>query len=339
MNTSRIVRFEKFGGPEVLNIEELPVEAPKAGEVLLKVQAIGLNRADALFRSGSYLEQPKFPSRIGVEAAGIVDALGSGVTNVRLGGRVSVAPGQSIGRYGTYGETAIVPAASVIPYPENLTPPEAASVWVQYLTPCFAFVDMAAIQPGQTILITAASGGTGLGSIQMARLLGATVIATTRSAEKEKALRDAGAHHVVVGGNGNLAIRVMEITGGRGADVVFDPVAGGSLPALADSVAWGGQIILYGALDAADTRYPLLTAFARNFSLRTYLLYNYCGLPDLGLHRNEEAFQRAIQFIQRNLAEDKFKPIIAKTFPLSQVREAHQYMESNQQLGKIVLTV
>ena len=158
MNTSRIVRFEKFGGPEVLNIEELPVERPKAGEVQLKVQAIGLNRADALFRSGNYLEQPIFPSRIGVEAAGIVEALGSDVTHVRLGDRVSVTPGQSIGRYGTYGETAIVPAASVIRYPENLTPQEAASVWVQYLTPYFAFVDMLAIQPAQTVLITAASG-------------------------------------------------------------------------------------------------------------------------------------------------------------------------------------
>ena len=339
MNTSKIVRFEKFGGPEVLNIEELPVEPPKAGEVQLKVQAIGLNRADALFRSGNYLEQPKFPSRIGVEAVGVVAAVGSGVTQVRLGDRVSVAPGQSIGRYGTYGETAIVPASSVIPYPENLTPSEAASVWVQYLTPYFAFVDMASIQPGQTVLITAASGGSGLGSIQMARLLGATVIATTRSAEKEKALLEAGAQHVIVTGNKNLALRVMGLTGGKGADVIFDPVAGPSLPSLAEAVAWGGQIILYGALDSVDTPYPLLTAFARNFSLRTYLLYNYCGLPDLRLPRNEEAFQRATKFIRQNLTEGKLKPTIAKTFALGEVREAHRYMESNQQLGKIVLTI
>jgi len=339
MNTSKIVRFEKFGGPEVLNIEELPVEPPKAGEVQLKVQAIGLNRADALFRSGNYLEQPKFPSRIGVEAAGIVEAVGSGVTRVRLGDRVSVAPGQSIGRYGTYGETAIVPAGSVIPYPENLTPSDAASVWVQYLTPYFSFVDMAAIQPGQTVLITAASGGAGLGSIQMARLLGARVIATTRSAEKEKALLDAGAGHVIVTGNANLAARVMEVTSGKGVNLIFDPVAGPSLPALAEAVAWGGQIILYGALDTAETPYPLLTAFARNFSLHTFLLYNYCGLPDLRLPRNEEAFQRAIRFIRQNLAEGKLKPAIAKSFPLGEVREAHRYMESNQQLGKIVLTV
>jgi len=144
---------------------------------------------------------------------------------------------------------------------------------------------------------------------------------------------------VIVAGSDNLVFRVMEITSGKGANVIFDPVAGASLPALAESVAWGGQIVLYGALNAVDTPYPLLTAFARNFSLRAYLLYNYCGLPDLGIPRNEEAFQRGVQFIQRNLAEGKLKPIIAKTLALDQIREAHQYMESNQQLGKIVVMV
>jgi NADPH2:quinone reductase len=98
-----------------------------------------------------------------------------------------------------------------------------------------------------------------------------------------------------------------EITGDKGADVIFDPVAGRSLPALAEAVGWGGQIILYGALGGAETPYPLATAFARNFSLRSYMIYNYCGLPDLGLPRNEEAFGRAVKFIQQNLAEGKLK--------------------------------
>src|SRR5579859_7709207 len=118
--TAKIVRIHELGGPEVLRIEDLPLMDPKAGEVRIKVQAIGLNRAEVMFRTGQYLEQPEFPSRIGVEAAGIVDAVGSGVHNVRIGDKVSVATGQSIGHYGTYGESAIVPAASAIPYPDNL---------------------------------------------------------------------------------------------------------------------------------------------------------------------------------------------------------------------------
>jgi len=116
MNTAKVVRFHQLGGPEVLKIEDLPLESPKAGEVRIRVQAIGLNRAEVMFRTGNYLERPEFPSRIGLEAAGIVDAVGSDVTRVKVGDRVSVATGQSIGRYGTYGESAIVPAASPEPH-------------------------------------------------------------------------------------------------------------------------------------------------------------------------------------------------------------------------------
>src|SRR5215471_683460 len=157
MATARTVCFHQLGGPEVLRIEELPIAEPQPGEVRIKVQAIGLNRAEIMFRTGQYIEQPEFPSRIGIEAAGIVDAVGSGVTNVRMGDKVSVATGQSIGKYGTYAESAIIPAASAIAYPKNLTPEQAASVWVQYLTAYFAFVDLAKVQARQTVLITAAT--------------------------------------------------------------------------------------------------------------------------------------------------------------------------------------
>jgi NADPH:quinone reductase-like Zn-dependent oxidoreductase len=227
---------------------------------------------------------------------------------------------------------------SAIRYPDNLTPEEAASIWVQYLTAYFAFVDLAALKPGISVLITAATGGAGLGAIQMARVLGATIIATTRSTEKKQALLDAGAHHVIITEKEPLSARVKEITKDKGADVIFDPIAGATLPVLAEAVAWGGKIILYGALDGAETIYPLGTAFARNFSLHAYNLYNYSGLPTIGLSRNEEAFSRALKFILQHLAAGTLKPIIAKSFPLSQIQAAHSYMESNQQLGKIVVT-
>ena len=339
MDTARTVRFGRLGGPEVLQIEDLPIVEPKSGEVRIRVQAIGLNRAEIMFRTGQYLEQPKFPSRIGLEAAGIVEAIGAGVTKVRIGDKVSVATGQSIAKYGTYGETAIVPASSAISYPDNLTPEEAASVWVQYLTAYFAFVDLAKIQPGQSVLITAATGGAGLGAIEVARLLGAVAIATTRSASKQQALLDSGADHVIVTSKEDLGSRVKEITGGRGADLIFDPIAGDTLPTLAEAVAWGGQIILYGALGGTNVPYPLFAAFARNFTLRSYIIYSFCGLETLGLRRNEEAFARAVQFINENLASGKLKPAIAKIFPLSEIQETHRYMESNQQLGKIVIKV
>jgi NADPH:quinone reductase-like Zn-dependent oxidoreductase len=337
VKTAKIVRFKALGGPEVLEVEDLPLPTPGTGEVRLKVEAIGLNRAEVMFRTGYYLEQPAFPSRIGVEAAGIVEAVGPDVTNVRVGDKVAIASGQSIGRYGTYGESAIALAASLVKYPVNITPAEAASAWIQYLTAYFAFVDLAALKPGQSVLITAATGGAGLGAIQIAKLLGATTIATTRTQGKKHALAEAGADHVIVTGHEDLTARVKQVTGGKGADLIFDPVAGQTLPALAETVAWGGQIILYGALGGAETPYPLWAGFTRNFSLRTYMIYNYCGLATLGLPRNQEAYQRAVTFINENLATEKLKPVIAKTFPLSQIREAHRYLESNQQLGKIVV--
>ena len=182
---AKVVRFSQTGPADVLQIEDLPLPQPKQGEIRIKVQAIGLNRADVMFRTGQYLEQPQFPSRVGIEAAGIVDAVGAGVTSVRVGDKVSVAPGQAIGDYGTCGETALVPAASALPYPGNLTPEEAASLWVQYLTAYFAFVDVAGVKPGQSVLVTAATGGAGSGAIQIAKLLGASVIATTRSVSKK----------------------------------------------------------------------------------------------------------------------------------------------------------
>lgn len=339
MATAKIVRFHELGSADVLQIEDLPVENPGPGEVRLKVEAIGLNRAEVMFRTGQYVEQPEFPSRIGIEATGVVDAVGEGVAHVKVGDRVSVVPGQSIGKYGTYGESAIVPAKSALPYPENLTPIEGAAIWVQYLTAYFAFVDLGDLQPGQNVLITAASSSAGLAAIELARLMGAKSIATTRTSAKKQALLDAGADAVIVTDEEKLGERVQEITAGKGAELIYDPIVGDTLPALADAVAWGGQIILYGALGGVAPVYPLFTAFAKNFSLRTYMIYNFVGLPSIGLQRNEEAFARGFKTLSEALEAGKLKPVIAKTFPLEQIREAHRYMESNQQLGKIVVTV
>jgi NADPH2:quinone reductase len=136
-----------------------------------------------------------------------------------------------------------------------------------------------------------------------------------------------------------LLARITEITQGYGTNLIFDPIAGATLPLLAEAVSFGGQIILYGALGGVETPYPLWTAFTRSFTLRAYTVYNYCGLASLGLPRNEEAFARAVDFIRSNLAAGKLKPVIAKIFPLGEICEAHRYMESNRQLGKIVISI
>ena len=336
---AKAVIFHALGGPEVLKIEDVPVVEPNAGEVRIKVQAIGLNRAEAMFRRGQYMEQPTFPARIGTEASGIVDAVGAGVTNVAIGDRVSVVAGQSMSAYGVYGEYATLPAASVAHYPENLSPTQGAAIWVQYLTTYFAFVDVGNLQAGQHVLITAASSSTGQSAIEMARLLGAKSIAVTRTAAKKAALLDAGADYVIVTEEENLPQRVLEITGGKGAELIYDPVAGDTLSDLAESAALNGKILIYGSLNDKPMLYPLWTAFRRGFTLQTYMIYSYVGYPSMGIPRNEAAFARGIKFVSENLKTGALKPVIAKTFPLDQIQEAHRYLESNQQIGKIVVTV
>ena len=339
MSTTKIVRFHELGSADVLKIEEVPLEEPKADEVRLKVEAIGLNRAEVAYRQGQYMEQPQFPSRIGVEAAGTVEAVGANVTNVKIGDRVGVIASFSQNQYGTYGETIILPAIALVPTPENVTHIEAAASWVQYLTGYFALVDVGKVQAGQHILITAASSSTGFAAIELVKLLGAKSIATTRTAAKKQDLLDAGADYVIVTQEENIAERVMEITNGKGAELIYDPIAGSTLETLAPAAAIGGTILLYGFLDSSPTVYPLMTAFARNFLLRTYAVYSFIGAPGFGIPRNEEAFARGVKFISDHLASGTLKPKIAKTFPFSEIQDAHRFMESNQQSGKIVVTV
>ncbi|MCZ6731253.1 MAG: alcohol dehydrogenase catalytic domain-containing protein, partial [Gammaproteobacteria bacterium] len=176
----KIVRFHETGGAEVLKLEDLPLAEPGEGEVRLKVEAIGLNRADVMFRQGQYLQNPKPPSRLGYEAAGTIDAVGPGVSGVQKGDRVSTIPSFSMGEYGVYGESAIVPVYAVARYPNNLSAVEGAAIWMQYLTVFGALIEFGQLKKDDSVLITAASSSVGLAAIQITKAAGALAIATTR---------------------------------------------------------------------------------------------------------------------------------------------------------------
>jgi NADPH2:quinone reductase len=334
-----IITFSKIGGPEVLQFEQVPTLEPGPGEVRIKMKAIGINRAESMYRQAQYVVEPKLPSRIGVEGVGIVERIGAGVTQVQIGDHVAMMPSQSMNDYATYGDAAIFPADSVVKYPENVSPTIAAASFVQYLTTYFAFVEIGKVQPGHHVLLTAASGGVGAAGIEILHLLGAKAIATTRTSAKRQSLLDLGADEVIVTEEEDLSERVMQITNGKGAELIFDAIAGATIDALAASVAWGGKIIIYGALDENPTVYPLFPAFFRNFSLESYMIYNFTGYPALGMPRNEAAYQRGVDFVVKALSEGKLNPVIAKTFPLDEIVEAVRYLESNQQVGKVVVTV
>ena len=336
---AKIVRFHKLGKPDVLQLEDLPPGTLGNGEVRLKVEAIGLNRAEILFRQGKYLEEPDLPSRLGYEATGVIDAVGEGVTAVKVGDRVSTIPAFSMRQYGVYGDSAVVPALATTPYPPNLTPAESAASWMQYLTGYFALFELGHLQAGQYVLIMAATSSTGYAAIQMANAKGVISIATTRKQAKKQNLLDAGAHHVVVTEEEDLVDRVMGITKGKGAEVIYDPIAGPGLVDLAEAVTVRGTIIVYGALSPEPTVFPVYPAFIKSFRFYVYKIFDFTGNPALQLPRHEETFNRGKSYVYEALATEKFKPIIDRTFPLRDIAEAHRYMESNQQNGKIVVTV
>ncbi len=327
----RIVRFHKTGDAEVLELEDMSLTEPGKGEVRLRVEAIGLNRAEVLFRQGLYLENPQLPSRIGYEAAGVVDAVGPGVTGVRVGDRVSTIPSFSMGNYGVYGESAIVPVHAVAAYPENLSAVEGAAIWMQYLTAFGALVAIGNLAAPQTVLITAASSSVGLAAIQIVRKIGARAVATTRGPSKKPFLLEAGADDVIVTDEEDLTLRTRDLTAGSGADIIFDPVAGPFLEKLAQAAAPGAIIFEYGALSLAPTPYPLFEALGKGLTVRGYTLFEIVKQPDV--------LAAGKQFVREGLISGELKPVIDSTFSLDDISTAHRHMEANRQKGKIVVTV
>ncbi len=328
----RIVRFHELGQPDVLKLEELPLVAPGEAEVRVKVEAIGLNRAEVVFRKGQYIETPTLPSQLGYEAAGIVDAVGTGVTDFKVGDRVSSIPSFSMVDYGVYGESAILPVTAVAHYPDKLSAAEGAAIWMQYITAYGALIEYGKMKKDDVVLITAASSSVGLAAIQLTKAIGGLAIATTRGADKKSFLLDAGADHVIVTDEENIAERVMEITSGAGANLTFDPVGGPTLLDLADAAAKGAIIYEYGALSPEPTPFPLFPALVKGLTIRGYTLFEITQSPEL--------CERAREYVFNLLESGDLKPIIDEhRFSLDEIVEAHRFMETNKQKGKIVVTV
>jgi NADPH:quinone reductase-like Zn-dependent oxidoreductase len=329
--TAKIVRFHSVGGPEVLKIEDEAIPEPGKGEVRLDVKAIGLNRAEVMFRQGRYLESPVFPSKNGYEAAGIVTAVGPGVDKSWLGKRASTVPAFLLTSYGVYGEVAIIPASALAVYPDKLTPEQGTSIWMQYLTAYGALINLARITKDDFVIITAASSSVGIAAIEMANAEGAVSIATTRTSKKKETLLEVGAKHVIATAEEDFNARVSAITGGKGARVIFDPIGGKGIEQLAQAASMGGSIYEYGALAAEPTPFPLFAALGKGLTVRGYTLREV--FADATLKAKAE------KYVFDHLEAGDFKPRIDRVFPFAQIVEAHRYMESNEQIGKIVVTI
>ncbi|MBV2152895.1 zinc-dependent alcohol dehydrogenase family protein [Kitasatospora sp. SUK 42] len=327
---SKAVLFDEIGGPEVLRLEKVALADPGAGEVLVRIDAIGLNRAEALFRSGGYWYDATLPgSRLGAEAAGEVVALGPEVDGFAPGDAVSVlATGTGMSHAGVYGDHVVVPATTLLRRPADMDAVTGAAVWLSYLTAYGALVEVGRIAPGDHVVITAASSSVGVAAIQIVTALGGVPVAVTRTEAKADRLRAVGAAHVVVADGGpELVAKVREVTGDAGARIVFDPVAGPGLADLATLVARGGVLIVYGWLDPRPAPLPM------NWPL------NVWGYALSALVADPEALRRGQDFVHAGLRAGTLAPLIDRTFDLEEIVDAHRHMEANGQVGKIVVTV
>lgn len=328
---SRIVRFTAAGGPEVLEFEDVVIPEAGPGEVRIQVKAIGINRAEAMFREDAYIESPNFPARLGYEAVGVIDSIGERVSGFEVGDVVNTIPAFSMNQYGMYGEVVLAPIHAVVRHPPSLTHAEAASIWMMFVTAYGALIDYARITRHDFVLIPAASSSVGLAAIQLTNLVGATPIALTRTSAKRQRLLDAGAKHVIATQEQDLVAEVLKITDGKGARVVFDPVGGSTFLRLMEVLSVEGIILLYGALSDEATSIPVLDFLAKRQTIRAHNIWTTSGDP---------ARQKAaVDYILRGLASGQLKPVIDRVFRFDEIVEVHRYLEANGQFGKIVVTV
>jgi NADPH:quinone reductase-like Zn-dependent oxidoreductase len=328
---SRTIRFAKAGGPEVLEFANKEVAAPGPAEVRIKVKAIGLNRAESMWRNDKYVAPVRYPAGLGYEAAGIVDAVGKDVTGVAVGDAVSTIPAFSLNQYGTYGEVILMPAHVVVKHPKSLSFTEAAAVWMMFITAYGALIVDARIGKGDFVIIPAASSSVGLAAIQLVNYAGATPIALTRTSAKKKRLLGAGAVHVIATQEQDMVDEVLRVTNGKGARIVFDPVGGPNFPKLISALADRGIVYIYGALSEGDTQIPVLDMIAKMPAVKGYSVRQIMG--------DDAGRKDAVEYIVKGLASGALKPVIDRTFAFEDMVEAHRYLESSGQFGKIVVTV
>ena len=329
MLKARIIKFDQHGDPSVLELREVYVPDPPKGHVRIKVKAVGLNRAEINFRKGA-AASPRFPSGIGYEAAGVIDALGEDVQGLEIGDRVAVLPGLDMEAYGTYAEVLNFPAGMVVKMPAAQSFVEAAATWMQYLT-AYALIDPAHVQAGDDVLITAASSSVGTAAIQIAKAAGAVPIALTSRSDKVEPLVRAGARHAFVTGDVDWPEAVVRQCSGAGPRIILDAVGEKLVADLIGVIRPGGVLVNYGALSGGAIAINAPAAIRKELTLHFYSMRR--------VFRNAEAKSQATAFISEGIQSGRLAPVIDRTFPLSDAAEAHRYLESGGGLGKVVMTV
>jgi NADPH:quinone reductase len=323
----RAILCERHGGPEVMTLADRPLPEPGACGVRLRVRAAGVNFADSLMLRGQYQEKPPLPFTPGLEVAGEIEATGAGVTGLEPGRRVMALLDR-----GGFAEAAVARAADVIPLPETMDDVTAAGFAIAYGTAYGALKWRADLHAGETLLVHGAAGGVGLTAVEVGKAMGATAIATARGADKLEITRRHGADQVLDSEGDDVKAAVRELTGGRGADVVFDPVGGAMFEASLRSIAWEGRIVVIGFASGTVPQIPANILLVKNAAALGFYWGSY-------RRHDPERLRASFAELFRWHAQGRIRPHVSHRLPLAEAAEAVRLLTSRQSTGKVVLTV
>jgi NADPH:quinone reductase len=317
------IQFDKIGGPEVLKLVDAPQPEASKGTVLVRNRAIGVNFADTLFRQGQYATAPQLPDTPGLEAAGVIEKVGEGVTGLSAGMRVAAVGAKA------YSEYMVARASQVIPIPDHVSFDEGAAFPIQVLTAWHILHSSHNTGPGQTVVVHAAAGGVGIAAVQIAKAAGARVIGTVSSASKAALAKEYGADEVVNYATQDFSAEVMRLTDNRGADLILDAVGKPTFEKGINCLAPMGHLVLYGRAGGPPDPLNVFKLFQRSTKVSGFMLNQQ--------HTGKERWQRGLEDSFRLMKEGKLKLLIGKKFPLIEAAEAHRLMESRGSTGKLVL--
>jgi NADPH2:quinone reductase len=322
----RAVLCREFGAVDKLELAELPAPAVAPGSVRVAVHAVGVNFADLLIVQGKYQEKPPLPFSPGFEIAGVVTELGRGAEGLRLGDRVLGTM-----EHGAYADEAVLPADRVLVIPAAMDFPTAAGFPVAYGTSHGALEWRARLKPGETLLVLGAAGGVGLTAVEIGKAMGATVIAVAGGAAKLEVARRQGADHLIDYAREDLRGRIKEITGGRGPDVIYDPVGGDAFDQCLRSIAWEGRIVVIGFAAGRISQIPANLVLVKNCDVIGFYWGSY--------RRHKPALVRqSFQALLSWFESGKLKPHISHTLDLAEAGRALNLLAERKATGKVVLT-
>ncbi|AKJ28892.1 NADPH:quinone oxidoreductase family protein [Caldimonas brevitalea] len=313
-------------GPEALTWKEVPTPSPKAGEVLVAIKAAGLNFPDLLIVQNKYQMKPPLPFVPGAEYSGVVEAVGEGVTHLKPGDAVAAFAG--LGGFATH---ATVQAALLMPLPKGFSFPDAAAFLCTYGTTYHGLMDRAALQPGETVLVLGAAGGVGTAAIQIAKAAGARVIAAASTDEKCALCRELGADATINYSTGNVRDEIKSLTGGKGPDVVYDPVGGDLAEPVFRSIAWRGRYLVIGFAQGTIPSLPLNLPLLKGASIMGVFWGEFA-------RREPKNNVQALTQLATWYAQGKIKPVIEHQLQMSELQRAFDLMAARQVRGKVVLT-